>query len=179
MMSHDLFISYSTMDKPTADAVCAALERAGIRCWMAPRDILPGRIWGEAIIDAIRHSSLMVVVFSSSSNASAQVLREIERAVSKGIAILPFRIENVEPSGSMEYFLATPHWLDAITPPLDRHIQSMVRTVELLLAQEPVGVKRAVPSPPVAEGVEEIPPDDWYESRGRLGRLFKKLLQDR
>ena len=50
-MAHDVFISYSTKDKPTADAACAALEAKGIRCWIAPRDILPGSDWGEAIID--------------------------------------------------------------------------------------------------------------------------------
>lgn len=41
-VNHDVFISYASSDKPVADAVCAALEQRGIRCWIAPRDILPG-----------------------------------------------------------------------------------------------------------------------------------------
>src|SRR5713101_8280389 len=48
-MAHDVFISYSSKDKPVADAVCAGLEGRGIRCWAAPRDILPGSDWGAAI----------------------------------------------------------------------------------------------------------------------------------
>jgi hypothetical protein len=36
-MAHDVFISYSTKDKPIADAVCGTLERNGVRCWIAPR----------------------------------------------------------------------------------------------------------------------------------------------
>ncbi len=36
-MSFDVFISYSSIDKTTADAACNALESAGIRCWIAPR----------------------------------------------------------------------------------------------------------------------------------------------
>ena len=52
-MAHDVFISYSSKDKPTADAACAVLEAKGIRCWIAPRDITPGADWGEAIVDGI------------------------------------------------------------------------------------------------------------------------------
>src|SRR5580765_2948442 len=69
-MAHDVFVSYSTHDKPTADAVVARLEAARLRCWIAPRDILPGMEWGEAIIDGIHRSRIMVLVFSSSANAS-------------------------------------------------------------------------------------------------------------
>ena len=50
-MSHDVFISHAHQDTPTAEAVCAALERNDIRCWIAPRDVIPGMLWGEAIID--------------------------------------------------------------------------------------------------------------------------------
>jgi TIR domain len=42
MMNFDAFISYSANDKVIADAACATLERAGIRCWIAPRDVVPG-----------------------------------------------------------------------------------------------------------------------------------------
>ena len=34
------------------------------------------------------------------------------------VVILPFRVENVDPSGAMAYFLGTEHWLDALTPPI-------------------------------------------------------------
>jgi TIR domain len=36
------FISYASQDKPVADAVCQALERAGMACWIAPRNVVPG-----------------------------------------------------------------------------------------------------------------------------------------
>jgi len=41
-----IFISHSSKDRPTADAICAHLESAGIKCWIAPRDIEPGAIAG-------------------------------------------------------------------------------------------------------------------------------------
>ena len=80
-MAHDVFISYSSHDKTTADAVCAALEARSARCWIAPRDIQPGAEWAEAIMDAIAAGKIMVVVFSDHANTSGQVLREVERAV--------------------------------------------------------------------------------------------------
>jgi hypothetical protein len=61
-MAHDVFISYATEDKRTADAVCAAIEARGFRCWMAPRDVLTGMPYGEAIVDAIQGSRVMVTL---------------------------------------------------------------------------------------------------------------------
>ena len=70
-MPRDVFVSYSTRDKAAADAVCASLEINGLRCWIAPRDIVPGMDWGEAIIDAMNTSRVMVLVFSSHANTFA------------------------------------------------------------------------------------------------------------
>lgn len=50
-MQYDVFISYSSLDKQIADAVYSNLENNKIRCWIAPRDILPGDTYGRAIID--------------------------------------------------------------------------------------------------------------------------------
>ena len=135
----DVFLSYSSNDKTTADAVCAGLENDGIRCWVAPRDILPGMSWGEAIIEGIVASQVMVIILSAASNSSPQVLREVERAVSKGIPIIPFRIENIVPSKSMEFFLSTPHWLDAMSKPLENHIQRLSQSVRALLGANQSG----------------------------------------
>ncbi len=132
-MPHDVFVSYSSDDKPTADAVCATLENKGIRCWIAPRDILPGMEWGGAIVDAINASRLMVLVYSAKANDSPQIKREVERAVNHGLAIIPFRIEDVPMSTTLEYFMSMPHWLDALTPPLQDHLDRLATTTSLLL----------------------------------------------
>ncbi len=141
-MAHDVFISYSSKDKPAADATCAVLESKGIRCWMAPRDITPGADWGETIVDAIHSSRALVLVFSANANLSPQIKREVERAVNKGIPIIPLRIENVMPAKSLEYFLSTPHWLDAFTPPLEHHLNYLAEVIQQILKGE------APPPPP-------------------------------
>ena len=51
-MAHDVFISYTIADKVVAEAVYHRLEEAGIRCWIAPRELGFGD-WGAAIVDAI------------------------------------------------------------------------------------------------------------------------------
>ena len=136
-MPYDAFISYSSHDKVTADATCAALEAAGIRCWIAPRDILPGAEWGEAIVLAINSCRVMILIFSANANESPQIRREVERAVSKGLPIIPVRIEAIAPSHSLEYFIGTVHWLDAMTPPLETHLRRLAETVKTLLQLDP------------------------------------------
>ena len=121
-MPHDVFISYAARDKPAADAVCARLESRGVRCWIAPRDIQPGMSWGGALVDAIDQARLMVLMFSAQANESPQVRREVERAVGKHLVIIPVRLEDVKPTGDFEYFLGTPHWLDAFPGPFEQHL---------------------------------------------------------
>ena len=118
---NDIFISYSQPDAQCAFELVARLEAEGIPCWIAPRDITPAADWAAEIIDAISAARLMVLIFSASSNDSAQVRREVERAVHKQVQILPFRIEQVLPSKSLEYFLSSQHWMDAFPPPRDAH----------------------------------------------------------
>jgi CubicO group peptidase (beta-lactamase class C family) len=132
-MAHDVFISHSARDKPYADGVCAKLESRGIRCWIAPRNIRPGMSWGSAIVEAIDTARVMLLLFSSHANGSPQVSREVERAVSKGLVVVPVRVEDVQPTGNLEYFLGTPHWLDAITPPFERHLEGIADSVDFWL----------------------------------------------
>jgi hypothetical protein len=129
MKNFEVFISYSRHDKAIASQACAALEEAGIPCWIAPRDVVPGRDWGESIITAIESARAMVLIFSAHANDSPQIKREVERAVHKGIPIIPMRIEDVVPSRSLEYFISTPQWLDAFIPPVQSHFPSLIAAV--------------------------------------------------
>ena len=132
-MAHDVFISYSSVDKPLADAVCATLEGRGIRCWIAPRDIVPGMDWSDAIIDALTSAQVFLLLLSGASNESEQVKRELQNAVSEGLPVVPLRLEDVCLSKHMRYFIGTPHWLDAMSPPMEAHLERLSNTVSALL----------------------------------------------
>src|SRR3954468_14940112 len=153
-MQYDAFISYCSEDKKIADAVCGTLESNKIRCWIAPRDVGPGRTWGSAIIEAIGESAVMVVIFSQHSNGSPQVMREIERAVNKGVAIIPFRVEDVVPSKDLEYFISSCHWLDAMNPPLEKHIGDLA---DAILALQRRAAIAPIPMPEPAKTRKRFP----------------------
>jgi hypothetical protein len=107
--------------------------------------------WGAAIVEAIEGTRLMVLILSASADGSPQILREVERAVNKGVRLIPLRIQDIKPGKNLEYFLGTPHWLDAITPPLDKHLEYLVQTTKTLLSQDDSAAKDVVvevPPPP-------------------------------
>ncbi len=143
-MGHQVFISYSnekegssiSKDRQVAEKICAALEFQDIRCWIAPRDILPGEEWLNAMIDAVEKSKIVVLVFSSNTNKSSMVVEEISQAVQANIKIIPFRIENVSPLGTLRV-LRGRHWLDAFTPPLEKHIDQLGIVVSRHLGRKP------------------------------------------
>ncbi|MCP3974036.1 MAG: toll/interleukin-1 receptor domain-containing protein [bacterium] len=130
-MAHDIFICHSSEDRAVANAVVAGLEQAGITCWVAPRDVMPGADYAEAIVAGISGAQVLVLVFSQHSNTSPHVSREVERAVSRGIDIIPFRIENVEPSRSLEYFISSAQWFDATSGTTEEHVGELARLIRL------------------------------------------------
>jgi hypothetical protein len=154
----DVFISYAHDDKLTADAACAVLERNGIRCWIAPRDIFYGQDYGAAIMDAITAARIMVLILSQHANASEQVKREVEGAVRTAKIIVPVRIEDVRPSRALEYFISTSHWLDAFPPPHQDYFEQLADSISRLLGGKPADAKAAPPSAPVMPIAPTPPP---------------------
>ncbi|WP_170963944.1 toll/interleukin-1 receptor domain-containing protein [Agromyces tardus] len=138
----DVFVSYSTDDKPIADAIVHGLEETGIRCWVAPRDVMPGMIFGDEIVRAIESSRVMVVVVSDTSNRSHHVVREVGAAVANNVIVVPFRVDATELTGAMSYYLSTEHWLDAVTPPIESHVAQLATVVRDILATAPVAARR-------------------------------------
>jgi hypothetical protein len=136
-MGGGVFISYSQADRECAFELVGQLEEQGVQCWIAPRDIAPSADWASEIMDAISAAQVMILVFSSSSNQSPQVRREVERAVHKQLSILPFRIEEVLPSKSLEYFLSTQHWMDAFPPPRGAHYARLCSYLKTQLNSQP------------------------------------------
>jgi hypothetical protein len=153
-MAHDVFLSYSSTDQHAALAVLHGLESAGIRCWMAPRDIAPGAIWAQSIMEGIHGCRVLVVVFSASANRSAHVINEVDAAVRKGAVVIPFRIEDVMPDGAMEYHLRTRHWLDALTPDMARHTELLAEKIRpLLTGPHAPGPSYTPPPKPMPDGL--------------------------
>ena len=106
LMEKKVFISHSQKDKVIAELICNSLERAGIACWIAPRDIPYGTDWAGEITDAIKSSKLFLFVLSQSSNTSRQCPKEINIADNANIPMLCVAIDEVKMHSALEYHLS-------------------------------------------------------------------------
>jgi predicted ATPase len=149
-VEHQVFICHSSADVTVARDICVGLENAGLRCWIAPRDPLPGMPYGQQIVSAIEATRVVLLVFSSNANGSRAVLGELELAANRGKIVLPVRIEDVQPSPNLEFYVRAIHWFDAATRPLDQTLPELVRDVRMVLpdlavAEDGVGAPDSTP----------------------------------
>ncbi|HEV7692967.1 MAG TPA: TIR domain-containing protein [Hyphomonadaceae bacterium] len=107
-----VFVSHSTEDAVIARQVADALRAAGVAVWIAPESIRPGEAYNEAIVAGLKASDTLAVLVSKASNASKHVAREVGLADSQGKRIIPIRIEPVEPSDGLTYYLSMPQWVE-------------------------------------------------------------------
>ena len=135
-MTFDVFISYAHQDKPIAYAACAIVEKTGIRCWIAPRDIAPGEEYAAALNEPLESCKAFALIFSGGANESPHIKREVERAVSRGVPLTPVRIEDIEPNAALKFFVSSVHWLDAMSPPMEQHFERLARTLQAILEKE-------------------------------------------
>ncbi|MBQ7906671.1 MAG: toll/interleukin-1 receptor domain-containing protein [Clostridia bacterium] len=140
-----VFISYSTKDAAVADALTHWLEHAGIRCWIAPRNAVPGVAYTESIVEAIHKSKVFVLVYSKKSDESKHVRSEINSAFNSDCVIVPLRIEDIDPSMTYEYYIGSTHWLDAISPPIEKYFDQLTSRIKgILNAEEQTPQKKIV-----------------------------------
>lgn len=139
----DIFVSYATADRDVAFRIVGFLEGQGIHCWVAPRDVAPGVEYGHAIINAIEQCKALVLVLSDQSNDSQFVRKEVERAVSKTKVVLPVRIREVTPSGSLEFYISSAQWVDAWKTPMEQHLMPLVAAIKAMNSPDAAPVRSA------------------------------------
>ena len=129
-MTYDVFISYSSKDQVIADLICSELEQSGLTCWIAPRNVQPGKKYGKEIVLAIQDSSVILLIFSESSNKSEHVENEIDIAFNEGKTIIPFKITDTVMSPEFKYYLNKKHWIDGVPEP-EKYFEKLVKQVSL------------------------------------------------
>lgn len=133
MDARDLFISHSSADAAAARELRSTLEAAGYSCFLAADDIVGTGAWTEQILEAIASTRAMVLLISRSANRSPHVAREVNLALQRSRPVLPIRIEDVKPEGSLEYLLALVQRVDAFPPPISAHVKQIQRRLDALL----------------------------------------------
>jgi hypothetical protein len=144
-MAHEVFISYATAQRSLAFQLTEQFETNQVRCWIAPRDIVSGTLWVDAIMAAIESSRLVLVLLSVDANQSPQVRREVNHAVDHGVPILPVRTENIRLHPRLWYVLSETHFHDAFDRPASRRYEELTGTVKILLSGGSVA-EEATPS---------------------------------
>jgi TolB-like protein/tetratricopeptide (TPR) repeat protein len=124
-----VFVSYASVDAAVASALVEALERHGVVCWIAPRDVKAGALYAEAIVRAISDAKALVLVLSANSVASAHVGKEVERASSKRRPVIALRIDDAPLSPALEYFLSESHWIDARAGGMDAALVKLITAI--------------------------------------------------
>ena len=164
-----LFISYCSEDCAWAERVCETLEFAGITCWIAPRNVPPGEAWPAAIAQAIRTSSGLVLLLSRHTKHSRQIPRELELADRAGLPIFTFRLEQVEPPDTLEYFLTNLQWIDGFGSKFSAGLSNLA---EALHGRRNPPVKRA------PQFKQEILESVTRDLAGHIGPIAHMLVTD-
>lgn len=172
LYKYDMFISYATKNTDIAQYVVEKIERRGKRCFIAPRDINSGADYASEIIRGISNSLAVLLIFSSESDKSAYVLREINSAVSRNKTIIPLRIENFLPSEALEFYLGPTHWLDAFPQVLDTHLDSILSILKGLSAQsEEPSAKEVVFPGMQTVGISDLLAAGWTKKQITLREI--------
>jgi TolB-like protein/tetratricopeptide (TPR) repeat protein len=135
----DVFVSYASQDGAIANAVVAVLERQGLKCWIAPRDVTPGALYADGIISAINGTRVLVLVLSANSIASPHVGKEVERASSKRRPIITLRTDGAPLTSALEYFLSESQWIDLAADGTDAAFAKLLTAVRRQAGAAPEG----------------------------------------
>jgi TolB-like protein len=108
----DVFVSYASQDAAVAMALVEALERRGLTCWIAPRNVVPGSLYADGIVRAISSAQLFALLLSEHAIASPHVGKEIERASSKRRPIIALHTDSAPLTPAFEYFLSESQWIE-------------------------------------------------------------------
>lgn len=112
MSEFNVFISYSSADRLPTE-ICHNLEKQGLKCWIAPRNITPGTPYARAIMQGLINSDTVLIFISSNSLKSEDVLNEVDNAHGLKKNIVPIFIENVALTPEFSYYLKRKQWITA------------------------------------------------------------------
>lgn len=88
-MGYSVFVSYSTKDLPTVNALEKWVRHAGAEAYVAQYSAAPGEVLADSIVAAIKRSDLFLLLWSSNANGSEWVPQEIGVAKGLGKPIMP------------------------------------------------------------------------------------------
>ncbi len=129
-MKKDIFISYTTNDKAVADSLVAYLEGIGYGCFIAPRDIDPGKAYAANLMSAISDCKLVLLIASQSINNSEHCLNEVDVVTERKKPILPIFIEEFSLNDDYRYYLGRKQQIFAYPEKFEKYFSKILDGVE-------------------------------------------------
>jgi predicted ATPase len=154
-VSGRVFICHASENAAAARLVVELLEAAGTLCWIAPRNIAAGADFTSSILEGLAAAPAVVLIFSSAANSSPHVRRELETAIGRDTPLLPVRVEDVDPSPSLRYFIGTSQWLDTVGVPVATWGPTLVAGIARITGR---ALPTAEPPPVLAPAPAALPP---------------------
>ncbi len=135
-IKQDVFISFSFKDQEIAEKIVnLLLNKYRITYWICTRDIRAGEHYKRSIVDAIKGSSLLILIQSKYSVASEEVPKEVSLALAKHKPIIPFVIDECDLEGDLEYDLLTVQRVDGTKPTLEDRVEDLARQIYTALGR--------------------------------------------
>ena len=128
-MSKEVFVSYTTPDRRVAEDVVSFLEKQGIDCFIAPRDVDPGQAYAANLMQAINNARVIVLVASDAMNRSGHVLNEIEAIINKQKPLIPFFIEDFQMNDEFCYYLSRTQRIVAYPDPVSSYYGKLLTAI--------------------------------------------------
>lgn len=145
-MQKQVFISYATPDREDADAVVTYLEGCGISCFIAPRDVDPGKPYASNLMHAIDNCNAIVLIASDAMNESEHVLNEVDVIVSKRKPLIPFFLKNFEMNDDYRYYLGRTQRIiaypEAVSTYYSKLLDALVPFLDGFMPQKPEEVRK-------------------------------------
>src|SRR5260370_40303653 len=111
-MAGEIFISYRRADQAWARLLHAQLQAEGVEAWYDAH-VGPGEDWRITTAKALQASRIFVLLFSSNAAQSTDIAKELAAAVFEKKLIIPVRLEDIAPTGTFLYELASRNWVNA------------------------------------------------------------------
>ncbi|RED17709.1 TIR domain-containing protein [Parasphingopyxis lamellibrachiae] len=176
------FISHHSSQVETARRLKVILGHHGVTGWMAPDDIDPGQPFDKAIVDQVRQSDLIILLFCGQSDQSRHVKRELMMAEDSDKLIYPVRLEE-KPADGLAYWLNDYQWIDWFDGD-DKTITRMIDTIKRQAknaapdpAPPPVTAQTAQPAaappPPAEPAAAAAAPVNGGSANGGPGNQWK------
>ena len=150
-----LFVSHVSEDQAAALEIVGELERRGVRCRIAPRDVRPGSRFDDEISDALDGCAAMLLIFSEHCNNNEYIYREVTVAGESHKIIIPFRIDDAQPQRGLRVRLSDLHWINGFAS-RERAIDELIHAfAPSALDRQQLGLREAGPTAEAARQAEE------------------------